>query len=164
MKNDRIFKKSQRHSYMVGGIFALVMLVILLIPSPQESWADVILVQHDFPKPAPAPSVPPLGAREFDIGKTPSLTHKTPGLSDEKKDEFGLFMDKNRHGLGLQWQPGGNIPGVDLGFESHNLNSLNRILPSTEPYPEWTPQSDSQYFGNSRTAPDHSGAFLRFRW
>ena len=165
MKNDKFTKKDHIQGYKGGGGFILIILIMLLIPSPQESLADVILIQHDLPKPAAPPQdVPPVGPREFDLDKKPSLTHKTPGLSDKKKEKFGVFMDKNRQGLGLQWQPGGKIPGVDLGVESHNLYSLNRILPSTEPYPEWTPQSDSQYYGNPRTAPDHSGAFLRFRW
>ena len=164
MKIVRIFKGDPIPGRKVVGLITLAVFLLLLILAPNQPWADVIFVQHDLPKPAPPPETSKLGELEFDLRKTPSLTHKTPNLSPEKQDEFGLFLDKNRHGLGLQWEPGGKIPSVDLGLETHNLYSLNRLLPTNEPYPNWTPQSDSQYFGNPRTAPDHSGAFLRFRW
>lgn len=124
----------------------------------------MLLVQDELPKPAPSPKESPLGLDEFDIRKPPSFLPKTPAFSLGNQEDVGVFLDKQRQGFGFQWDPGGNIPGVDLGLESHNLYSLNRMFPRDEPYPAWTPQSDSQYFGQPPTAPDHSGAFLRFRW
>jgi hypothetical protein len=157
-------KRDQKQDRKVVGLFTLAMFLLLLIFAPSQTWANALYVQHDLPKPAPSPETSQVEPLEFGIQKTPSLTHKTPNLSPGNQDSLGFFLDKNRQGLGLQWEPGGKIPGVDLGLESHNLYSLNRMLPREGPYPNWTPQDDSQYFGNSRTAPDHSGAFLRFRW
>ncbi len=148
----------------MGGHFTMAMFLLLLVYASNPAWSEVILVQQDLPQPAPSPEISQGEPLEFNLGKKPSLTHKTPNLSPANEDSMGFFVDKNRQGLGLQWEPGGKIPGVDLGLESHNLYSLNRLLPREGSYPNWTSQDDSQYFGNPRTAPDHSGAFLRFRW
>ena len=164
MKNSPFSDRDHRQSHRTVGLSTLAVFLLIAILMPSQIWGELLVVQHDLPKPAPLPKPSQTEAREFDIHKTPPLTHKTPNLSPGKQDKLGFFLDKNRQGLGLQWEPGGKIPGVDLGLESHNLYSLNRILPREGPYPNWTHQDDSQYFGNPRTAPDHSGAFLRFRW
>ena len=164
MKTISVSKRGPLNGYhviwMVGAIVSL--LTFLLIPN--HTRAEILLAQHDLPQPAPSQEPSPVDSFEWDLRQSPSLSHKTPGLSSKDPDSLGFFLDKNRQGLGLQWAPGGKIPGVDLGLESHNLYSLNRILPREGSYPNWTAQDDSQYFGNPRTAPDHSGAFLRFRW
>ena len=158
-------KRDLKQNRKVGGFFTLALfLLMLLIPRPNQIWAEVIFVQNDLPKPAPSQEPSTIEPLEYELRKTPSLTHKTPNSSSGTQDELGFFLDKNRQGLGLKYEPGGKIPGVDLGLESHNFYSLNRMLPREGPYPSWTPQDDAQYLGNPRTAPDHSGAFLRFRW
>ena len=157
-------KKDKMPGRLVSLGLAFGVLFLLSILSPWEAYTDVIVVQHEFPRPAPAPETPSPGPQALDIPKSPSLTYRTPNSSNQAQEPFGMFMDKNRQGLGLQWEPGGKIPGVDLGVESHNFQSLNRIFPKNEGNLNWTPDSDAQYYGNPRTAPDHNGAFLRFRW
>jgi len=157
-------KRKQRQSRQVVGRFTKAVFLLLCVLAPNQTWAGVILAQHDLPQPAPLQEPSKVESLEYDLRQSPSLSHKTPNLSPGEENALGFFLDKNRQGLGLKYEPGGKIPGVDLGLESHNLHSLNRILPREGPYPNWTPQDDSQYFGNPRTAPDHSGAFLRFHW
>ena len=164
MKRDSLFhipdpyRPSPFRGLMLIGLFILSTLL------PVTLHANVAMVQYDFPKPSPSQESSSDDPIQFDIRKPPAFVPKTPNFSLGTQRELGVFLDKERQGLGLQWDSDGKIPSVDLGLESHNLYSLNRVVPRTEPYPEWTPQSDSQYFGNPRTAPDHSGAFLRFRW
>ena len=157
-------KTDQKQDDKVIGLFTVVMFLLLLLLAPTQIFGEVLTVQHDLPRPAPSPEISQVDPLEYGLRQSPSLTHKTPNASPGNEDPLGFFLDKNRQGLGFKYEPGGKIPGVDLGLESHNLYSLNRILPREGPYPNWTPQDDSQYFGNPRTAPDHSGAFLRFRW
>ncbi len=157
-------KIDQRKNCKVIGLFTVAVFLFLNLLGPAQIFGEILPVQHDLPNPAPSPEISQMEALEYDLRQSPSLSHKTPNLSPNDQDTLGFFLDKNRQGLGLKYEPGGKIPGVDLGLESHNLHSLNRILPREGPYPSWTPQDESQYFGNPRTAPDHSGAFLRFRW
>ena len=164
MKHSTLSERDQRQSRQVIGPFTVAMVLLLFLLVPSHTWAEVLLAQHDLPNPAPLQEPSQVEPLEYELRQSPSLSHKTPNLSPGNQDALGFFLDKNRQGLGLKYEPGGKIPGVDLGLESHNLYSLNRILPREGAYPNWTAQDDSQYFGNPRTAPDHSGAFLRFRW
>ena len=164
VKHPPLSRRDQTQDRKVARLYTLALFLLPFIFVPTQTWADATLVQHDVPRPAPLQESSQVETLEYDLRQSPSLSHKTPNLSPGNQNALGFFLDKNRQGLGLKYEPGGKIPGVDLGFESHNLHSLNRILPREGPYPNWTPQDDSQYFGNPRTAPDHSGAFLRFRW
>ena len=142
----------------------LMVLFIFVTLSPATLRANVAMIQYEYPKPSASEEQSSDDPIQFDIRKPPAFVPKKPDFTLGPQKELGVFLDKERQGLGFQWDSEGKIPSVDLGIESHNLYSLNRVVPRTEPYPDWTPQSDSQYFGNPRTAPDHSGAFLRFRW
>jgi len=164
MKYLPLSSRDQKQDCQVVSLITMAVFFLLLVLAPTPSWAEAKILQHDLPKPEPSPETSQMEPLEYGLRQSPSLTHKTPNLSPGNQNALGFFLDKNRQGLGLKYEPGGKIPGVDLGLESHNFHSLNRILPREGPYPNWTPQDDSQYFGNPRTAPDHSGAFLRFRW
>lgn len=159
-----IIKNEQKPYRKKDRLLTLGLLLFLFTFSPIAAWAEDIFEQHDQPQPPPSSESSQMDSLEFGLRQSPSLTYKTPNSPPGSQDSLGFFLDKNRQGLGLQWEPGGKVPGIDLGLESHNLYSLNRILPREGPYPSWTPQDDSQYWGNPRTAPDHSGAFLRFHF
>ena len=164
MNLDRIFQRDHLSHVVTSGLLILALLLTFLMSAPAHLWAQLVLVENEIGQESPLPSESPMRPSEFDIRKPPIFIPNSQNFSMGPQEELGVFLDKGRQAFGFQWEPEGSIPGIDLGLESHNLHSLNRVFPGTGAYPNWTPQSDAQYFGLSPTAPDHSGAFLRFRW
>lgn len=165
MKIDRCSQMDGPLHRTTTGLLILTFSLSLLMGSPASLWAQSDPAENETNQHPPLPAESPLKpSGEFDIRKPPTFIPKSQNFSMGPQEELGVFLDKGRQAFGFQWEPQGNISGIDLGLESHNMYSLNRVFPGTGTYPNWTPQADSQYFGLSPTAPDHSGAFLRFRW